>query len=149
MIRQATQDDTMTVVALLRQFLNETSYEQGKEAAKDLEHLCKLTWLTFQNGYIWLAYVDEKPAGLLMAIKEPNMWFPKAKELREIVWFVLPEYRKNTIGGKLFLNYCKKGEDLLKQGLIQGYFTTKMTTTDTIDYEARGFRLKEQTYLKE
>lgn len=149
MIRQAQPDDTMTVVALLRQFLTETSYQQGKEAAKDLEHLCKLTWLTFQHGYIWLAYNEDNAVGMLMAIKEPNMWFPQAKELKEIVWYIRPEYRKTSLGGKLFLNYCRKGEDLLKNGLIQGYFTTKMTTTDTIDYESRGFRLTEQTYIKE
>jgi hypothetical protein len=139
----------MMVVGLLKQFLLETSYEQSKAAADDLEHLCKLTWMTFQHGYVWLAYVGSEPVGLLMAIKEPNMWYPRAKELKEIVWFIAPEYRKNSIGGKLFLNYCKKGEELLKSGMIQGYFTTRMTTTDTIDYESRGFRLTEQTYLKE
>lgn len=149
MIRQATQDDTMIIVALLRKFLTETSYEQGKEAAKDLEHLCKLAWMSLQYGYVWLAYVEHQPAGLLMCIKEPNMWFPRAKELREIVWYVIPEYRKNSIGGKLFLKYCQKGEELLKNGLIQGYFTTKMTTTDAIDYESRGFRKTEETFIKE
>jgi len=149
MIRQAVPDDTMVVVALLRKFLGETSYSQAEEAAKDLEHLCKIVWTCFQYGYIWLAYADEQPVGVLMSIKEPNMWYPKAKELREIVWYVTPEQRKNSIGGKLFLSYCKKGDELMKIGAIQGYFTTQMTTTDTIDLERRGFKLKERTYLKD
>ena len=149
MIRLATTNDTLTIVNLLKSFLQETSYSQAVEASQDFEHLCKVTWITLQHGYIWLAYVDELPVGLLMAVKEPNLWLPKAKELKELVWYIRPEYRKNSIGGKLFLKFCKTGEELLKSGEIQGYFTTKMTTTDTIDYESRGFRQTEVTYIKE
>ena len=149
MIRLATHDDTYLVTRLLKQFLSETSYDLAEQAGNDLEHLCKLTWLTLQHGYIWLAFDRDQPVGLLMAIREPNMWLPKAHELREIVWFVVAEYRQHSLGGKLFLNYCKKGEELLKTGAIKGYFTTRMTTTDTIDYERRGFRKTEETFLKE
>jgi len=149
MIKLATTDDTLIIVKLLTQFLTETSYSQATEASKNFEHLCKIAWMSLQHGYIWLAYVDDQPAGLLMAVKEPNLWLPQARELKELVWYVTPEYRKNSIGGKLFLSFCKKGEELLKLGEIQGYFTTKMTTTDTIDYESRGFRQTEVTYIKE
>ncbi len=149
MIRLASHKDTMIIIGLLRSFLGETSYKQAQRATENLEHLCKLVWTVQQHGYIWLAYINERPVGLLMAIKEPNMWVPEAKELREIVWYVLPEYRKSSIGGKLFLTYCELGNDLLHSKLIDGYFTTRMPTTDSIDLERRGFRLTEQTYLKE
>lgn len=149
MIKLATTDDTLTVVNLLKQFLTETSYTQAEEASQNFEHLCKIVWMALQHGYVWVAYVSDKPVGILLAIKEPNIWLPKARELKELVWYIKPEYRKNTIGGKLFLSFCKKGEELLKSGEIQGYFTTKMTTTDTIDYESRGFRQTEVTYIKE
>jgi hypothetical protein len=149
MIRLATHEDTYLVVDLLKKFLTETSYAQGIEASKDLEHLCKIVWTMKQHGYIWLAFKDERPVGLLMSVVESNMWIPKIRELREICWYVIPEVRKTSIGGKLFLNYCKKGEELLELGLIQGYFTTQMTTTDNLNLESRGFRLTESTYLKE
>lgn len=149
MIRLATDSDTLKVVDLLRRFLSETSYSQALQARADTEHLCKLTWTIKQHGYIWLAFVDEQPVGLLMAIKEPNMWLPSARELREIVWYVVPEHRSSTVGGKLFLQYCKKGDELLSRGDIQGYFTTQMTTTKNIDLERRGFRPTETTFLKE
>jgi hypothetical protein len=149
MIRLATNEDTKIIVALLREFLKETSYKQATQAADNLEHLCKIVWTAQQYGYIWLGYVDDEPVGLLIALKEPNVWLPQAKQLKEFVWFVLPKYRSNSIGGKLFLNYCRKGDELLKNGSIQGYFTTRMTTTDPIDYEGRGFRLTEQTFIKD
>ena len=149
MIRLATNKDTLIAVDLLREFLRETSYSQAEAASNNLEHLCKLAWTFQQYGYIWLAFNKDEPVGILMSVKEPNMWLPSAKELREIVWYVKPEHRTNSIGGRLFLAYCKKGEELLKSGEIQGYFTTRMTTTDSIDYESRGFRQTEVTYIKE
>lgn len=149
MIKVADHNDTLIAVALLRKFLSETTYTQAEEAAKDLVHLSKLVWTCLQYGYVWIAYVDQEPAGILMSIKEPNLWYPKAQELRELVWYVRPEYRKSSLGGKLFLNYTRKAERLLEQGIIQGYFTTRMDTTDPIDLESRGFRLTERTYLKE
>ena len=149
MIRLATDSDTLIVVELLRRFLSETSYSQAEQATKDTEHLCKLTWTIKQYGYIWLAFVDDEPVGLLMAVKEPNMWLPSARELKELVWYVVPEARSSTVGGKLFLQYCKKGDELLAKKEIQGYFTTQMTTTRSIDLERRGFKLTEQTFLKE
>jgi len=149
MIRLATDSDTLVVVDLLRRFLSDTSYSQAEQASKDTEHLCKLAWIIKQHGYIWLAFKDQEPVGLLMAIREPNMWLPSAQELREIVWYVVPEHRSSTIGGKLFLQYCRKGDELLATGEIQGYFTTQMTTTKSIDLESRGFKRTETTFLKE
>lgn len=149
MIRLATSADTMKVVGLLRLFLSETSYEQAKHAIDDLENLCKVVWTVHQFGYIWLAFDQEDPVGLLMAVKEPNMWSPKHKQLRELVWYVRPEYRTSTLGGKLFLKYCELGDDLMNNNIIEGYFTTRMATSPEINLERRGFRLKEYTYLKE
>ena len=149
MIRLADHKDTLIVVDLLRRFLTETSYSQAQQAVRDTEHLCKITWLVQQHGYIWLAFKDEEPVGLLMAVCEPNMWLPSAKELRELVWYVVPEHRQSTVGGKLFLQYCRKGDELLSKGDIQGYFTTQMTTTKSIDLERRGFKQTETTFLKE
>jgi hypothetical protein len=149
MIRLADHKDTLIVVDLLRRFLTETSYSQAQQAVKDTEHLYKITWLVQQHGYIWLAFKDEELVGLLMAVKEPNMWLPSARELRELVWYVVPEHRQSTVGGKLFLQYCRKGDELLSKGDIQGYFTTQMTTTRSIDLERRGFKQTETTFLKE
>lgn len=149
MIRLADHKDTKIIVELLRKFLTETSYEQAEAAANDREHLCKLIWTVQQHGWIWLAFADERPAGLLMATKEPNLWYPKAHEMRELVWYVVPEHRNSSLGGKLFLAYCKKAEELRQAGSIQGYFTTRMPTTEHMNLERRGFKLKEMTYLKD
>ena len=149
MIRLADHRDTKIIVELLKEFLKETSYVQATSAINDIEHLCKLTWTVQQHGDIWLAFDDLTPVGLLMAVRQPNMWVAHAWEYRELVWFVMPEHRKSQIGGRLFVHYCHRAEELMKQKKIQGYFTTQMTTTKSIDLERRGFKLMERTYLKD
>jgi hypothetical protein len=62
---------------------------------------------------------------------------------------VRESHRGTTGAGRLFVEFCKTGEDLLNSGEIQGYFTTRMTTTTDYDLERRGFRLTEKLYLKD
>lgn len=150
MIRQATNiEDLSDAVEVVQQFLCETSYSQGATASRNIQHIGALVHGIFQQGHIWLAYQDDRPVGILAAVIEPNMWIPEIHQMREIVWFVRPEYRSTSLGGKMWLKYQEKAEMLLKSGRISGYFTTKMTTTDPINLERRGFRLTEMTYLKE
>ena len=141
--------DARHIINLLGQFLNETSYDQALEASKDVEHLGKLAFTFINNGYVWLAFHEEKPVGILIAIKEPNLWAPKNIQLRELVWYVVPSHRKTSIGGRLFAKYCETADLLLEKDLINGYFTSIMSTTDTLDLERRGFRCTERTYIKE
>ena len=141
--------DARHVINLMQKFLMETSYSQAEAASKDIEHLGKLAFTFMQSGHVWLAFNESEPVGMLIAVVEPNMWSPKNRQMRELIWYVVPEYRKATFGGRLFAEYCRKGEELLELGQIDGYFTTRMTTTDPVGLERRGFKLKEQTYLKE
>lgn len=144
-----TIDDFQQVIALLKDFLRETAYSSSYDLSVNDQHLGKMAAAMAKTGYIWLAYNDQHPVGLLIAVRESNMWAPTLTQLREIVWYVSPEHRKTSIGGRLFLEYCRQGDELIEQKKIQGYFTTKMTSTDDIDLERRGFRLTERTYLKE
>jgi hypothetical protein len=150
MIKQAhTLMDARHMIKLMQRFLTDTSYSQAEDASKDIEHLGKLAFTFINNGYVWLAFDSEEPVGILIAIKEPNLWNPKHAQLRELIWYVVPEKRNSTIGGRLFKQYCLKGDELKQQGKITAYFTSMMTSTESCDLERRGFRCTEQTYIKE
>ena len=148
MIRLATRSDLNTVTLLLMEFLASTSYNSHTDSV-DREHIKRLAYTILYSGYTWLYYADDAPVGLLIAVKEPNIWIPKKSSLRELVWYVREAYRGTTGAGRLFVEFCKTGEDLLNTGEIQGYFTTRMTTTTDYDLERRGFRLTEKLYLKD
>lgn len=148
MIRRAQSFiDIQHAIKLMEQFLQESAYADVVDV--DREYLGRILGLAQQGGAVWLAYVRDEPVGLLIAIREPNMWNLRQYHLREVCWYVKPEYRKTTLGGRLFLAYQQYADELLKQKQISAYFTTQMSSTEPIDLERRGFELRERTYVKE
>lgn len=145
----SSSEDIEKAIILLKEFLKETVYKDIYPANDSTMHLGKMVHLIMHNHYAWLAEIDDEPVGLLLALKEPNLWAPSLSQMRELVWYVRPEHRTGPTAGKLFLEYCRVADALLKDGEIQGYFTTRMTTTKDVGLERRGFTLVEQTYLKE
>ena len=113
------------------------------------EHIKKLVFSIIHHGYIWLYFNGEICVGLLVAVKEQNVWMPDKTSLRELVWYVREEYRGSLGAGRLFIKFCEQGEMLLDNNEIQGYFTTRMTSTVDYDLERRGFRLTEKLYIKD
>jgi len=148
MIRLATRSDLNLVTDLLTEFLQSTSYD-NHTGDIDPSHIKKLVFSILQHGYIWLYFNGEVAVGLLVAVKEQNIWMPTKTSLRELVWYVRQEYRGTVGAGRLFIEFCQQAERLLNNGSIQGYFTTRMTTTQDYDLESRGFRLTEKLYLKD
>ena len=148
MIRLATRTDLNLVTDLVLEFLQSTSYKDHA-VNNNPEHIKQLMYVILHGGYIWLYYNGPVCVGLLVAAKEQNMWVPDKFSLRELIWYVREEYRGSVGAGKLFIEFCKQGELLLEKNEIDGYFTTRMTTTTDYDLERRGFRLTEKLYLKD
>lgn len=148
MIRLATRSDLNVVTDLLVEFLHSTSYK-NHTMTSNKEHIKKLVFSILQHGYIWLYFNQQVAVGLLVAVKEQNIWMPDKTSLRELVWYVREEYRGTVSAGRLFIKFCEQGQELLDKDMIQGYFTTRMTATADYDLESRGFRLTEKLYLKD
>ena len=148
MIRLATRSDLPVIAELITEFLQETSYANHADAV-DRQHLLRLAYTVLHQGYIWLLWHDQTCVGLLIAVKEQNIWMPDKVSLREMVWYVKEQYRKTLGAGRLFVKFCEKGDELMASGEIEGFFTTRMTSTTDYDLEKRGFRLTERLYLKD
>jgi hypothetical protein len=147
-IRLAHRADLIIVRDLLIEFLKDTSYAEHTQAI-DPEHISKLAFAALHTGLTWLLFIDDQAVGLLVSIKEQNIWMPKKYSLRELVWYVKPEHRSTASAGRLFVHYAKEGERLLNIGDIDGYFTTRMSTTGDYDLQSRGWKLTEKLYLKD
>lgn len=148
MIRPATRADITAIADLIVEFLQSTSYDRHTEDI-DREHIKRLAFSVLHQGYIWIYFNNEEPVGILAAVKERNTWVPSKNTLRELVWYVKPEYRGTASAGKLFVKFCHTAEKLLNNKEISCYFTTRMTTTQDYDLESRGFRLTEKLYIKD
>lgn len=148
MIRLATRADLNIVVDMLVEFLQATSYNKHTDVI-DKQHLSKIVFSVLHNGYIWLLFNGEVCVGMLIAVREQNIWMPNKTSLREMVWYVRQEYRKTIGAGRLFIKFCEQGEQLMREKKIDGFFTTRMSSTQDYDLESRGFRLTEKLYLKD
>lgn len=148
MIRLASRSDLNSVTDLLVEFLLQTSYNKHTDII-DNNHLKQVVFAVLQHGYVWLLFNGEVPVGVLIAVKEQNIWMPNKTSLREMVWYVREEYRKTVGAGRLFIKFCEQGDKLIEEKKIDGYFTTRMTSTTDYDLESRGFRLCEKLYLKD
>jgi L-amino acid N-acyltransferase YncA len=147
MIRLATRADLDRVHELVMEFLKDTAYTEYTDQV-DPAHIKKLCYAVLTTGRVWLYDVDTVTVGLLIAVMEQNVWIPTKQSLRELVWYVKPEYRRTTAGGRLFKAFCDEGNQLLISKTIDGYFTTRMATTGEYDLSKRGFREVERLFLK-
>lgn len=148
MIRQATRSDVTTIAELLIEFLDNTSYDKHIAELNPI-YIKHLAYAAVKTGYVWVYEKDGIIVGLLIAIKEQNAWIPTLYTLRELVWYVKEEYRNSPSAGRLFVQFCKTGEQLLEDGKIVAYVTTRMATTSEYDLTKRGFRLTEKLYIKD
>mgnify|MGYP000980834536 FL=1 len=87
MIRLATRADLNIVTDLLVEFLLETAYNKHTDVI-DKQHLTKIVFSVLHSGYIWLYYNGEVAVGMLIAVREQNIWMPNKCSLREMVWYV-------------------------------------------------------------
>lgn len=84
--------------------------------------------------------------GAIAGVLTPNLFNPDLTVLAEVMWYVLPEYRKTRAGLLLLNAFIEKGEQeadettfsLLKESPIK---------TETL--EKRGFQLSEFSFIKQ
>ena len=146
-IRLATRSDIPVLVGMMRQYAQETPVAALQGAAMhDAAHVSKLLFgILVGRGFVFL---DAQMRGFIAAIKCPNVWCPGIVELRELAWWVLPEFRGQTIGGKLWLAFDKKANEMLAEKQVDFVCTTVMPTS-MIDYTKRGYRPLEATFYRD
>jgi len=150
MIRLATRADLVELANLVKEEVACSPYSHLFDASDiNVSHLRTVIFNWLHHGYIWIDQRKEGIVGYLIAIREPNVWVPALLTLREFAWYVRPEYRNGISGGRLFLKFCEKGDELIANGTIDAYFTTRMSNTVDYDLESRGFRLVEKLYIKD
>lgn len=150
MIRLATRADLVEIANLVKEEVASSPYSHlFDEDEINVTHLRTVIFNCLHHGYIWIDQRKEGIVGYLIAIREPNVWIPSRTSLREFAWYVQPQYRNGISGGRLFVKFCEKGDELIANGTIDAYFTARMSNTADYDLESRGFKLAEKLYLKD
>ena len=148
MIRKATPFDMPTLIRLMRGYVAEAPMETLKdESLHDQRHIeSLLTSLLIGRGFI---LIDDAGRGFIAAMVIANVWCPSVFELHELAWWVTPEHRGGTVGGRLWKEFDTMAQDLLDNGRIQIICSSVIADSPKINYEKRGYRLMQKTYFKE
>lgn len=127
MIRLGKLDDLPEITQLLSEFadqyLNEYSVIGNKSLPvygdKMQERINLLANYWIKDGYMSVA-VDKvgKIQGLIGANVNENIWIPGFNVLTAVAWYVRPEYRNSTLSTRLFKQWHKDVDRLVKQGVI-------------------------------
>lgn len=120
--------------------LNKDFYD--REYAKNVLLRCEKTGASF------IARDSNNQAvGMILSMRVQELWIPNIIRLRELAWYVREAYRGTTVGARLFATYKKSAETMMEQGKITGFTMTKLHNSDDFDYEKRGFKFIESTYM--
>ena len=150
MIRYLERADYGQVLDLMIQFAEETGIKDLQYDTYDKEQGRRVLLRCEKAGVSVVATTDEgEVVGFLLSMKQQDLWIPEVIRLREMAWYVRPKYRGTSVGARLFFAYVNQAEKLLERGEIRGYTMTKLSSSADFDYEKRGMRKIEETYLRE
>ena len=148
MIRLATRYDIPRLLEIVEAYAYETPIKclskTNNHFPKYVEEL--LYSIIAGRGFI---YIDHNMRGAIVAIKQGNVWSPKVKELNELLWWVEPEHRNGTIGGRLWKAFDERAEAMLKAGDIDFVVTSISANGPLIDYTKRGYAPLGASFVRE
>jgi N-acetylglutamate synthase-like GNAT family acetyltransferase len=145
-IRQANKFDLPNVLDMLRNFRSNTPIEMMRECNNE-EYVSRLFHHIILGGGVALIAEDKNTAGMIIGVKDQNIWDPNLKVLRELVYWVEPQYRGSTAGYKLLLQYNKLAQELVNENKINMYTMTKMVNSPDLDFTKFGYKKTEEVWV--
>jgi N-acetylglutamate synthase-like GNAT family acetyltransferase len=148
MIRRATRYDIPRLLEIVEAYAFENPIAVlGKQANHDPKYVESLLFgIIMGRGFV---YIDNHMRGAIIGIKNDNIWCPKVRELNELLWWVEPEYRNSTIGGRLWKAFDQEAAEMLNRGDVHCVITSVSASGPLIDYTKRGYKAVGASFVKE
>lgn len=148
MIRKATRYDIPRLLEIVEAYAFENPITVlGKQVNHDPKYVESLLFgIIMGRGFI---YIDNHMRGAIIGIKNGNIWCPKVRELNELLWWVEPEYRNGTVGGRLWKAFDQEATQMLANGDVHCVITSVSASGPLIDYTKRGYKAVGATFVKE
>ena len=147
MIREANKHDMPALLQMMRDYSTQTPVPALQEAAAhDEAHVANLmTQMMAGRGFV---LIDNESRGFIAALITTNVWCPEVYELHELAWWVKPEHRNGTVGGRLWKEFDRLATDLIDDGRIDVAVTAVMANNSWIDYTKRGYAPMQATFFR-
>jgi len=146
MIREATKFDTDIIIDMLRNYRTATPWERLAHCNNETYIKTMLAHIFAGMGVVFIAEREGQAVGMLIAIRNPNIWDPDLIVVNELCYWVEPEWRGGSSGYRLLAAYKKYCDRLKEQGLIEAYTISKMVNSPDLDYGHWGFTKLEETW---
>ena len=139
MIRQATRYDIPRLLEIVEAYAFANPIKTlGSPANHDAKYVEELLFgIIAGRGFI---LIDNYMRGALIAVKQRNVWSPMVRELHELLWWVDPEHRSGTVGGRLWKTFDQIAGQMLAEKRIDFVVTSSSSTGPQIGYEKRGYK---------
>tara|TARA_R110000868_G_scaffold144994_1_gene364828 strand:- start:262 stop:711 length:450 start_codon:yes stop_codon:yes gene_type:complete len=147
MIREANKHDMPQLLQMMRDYSTQTPVPALQAAeAHDEAHVANLmTQMMAGRGFV---LIDNESRGFIAALITTNVWCPDVYELHELAWWVKPEHRNGTVGGRLWKEFDRLATDLIDDGRIDVAVTAVMANNTWIDYTKRGYSPMQATFFR-
>lgn len=147
MIREANKYDMPQLLQMMRDYSTQTPVSALQAAAAhDEAHVANLmTQMMAGRGFV---LIDNESRGFIAALITTNVWCPEVYELHELAWWVKPEHRNGTVGGRLWKEFNRLATDLIDDGRIDVAVTAVMANNSWIDYTKRGYSPMQATFFR-
>lgn len=147
-IREATKFDLPKVLDLVSDFYNGVELDLKNYGELDLEYVNKLYHhIVIGGGVAIVAEHGEKLVGIILAVKNPNIFYPDKIVLNEMLIYVDPVHRKSSACYKMLLKYKELGDKMIKNEEITTFTVTKTEHLDEIKFENLGYRKTEEVWV--
>jgi N-acetylglutamate synthase-like GNAT family acetyltransferase len=146
MIRMANKWDVDDIIRMLKNYRSATPWMRLAQCDNEPYIRTLLAQIFAGRGVVFLATREDTTVGLLMAIKNPNIWDPDLMVMQELCYWIDPEWRGGTSGYRLLMAYRDHCEGLKQSGHIEAYTISKMVNSPDLDYERFGFNKLEETW---
>lgn len=148
-IRFAGIKDFDRIMSLMINFANAAPIEALRNPKYNYRGVQNFLTMILKNGTIIVGEVDGVIQGMLIAGVDSNPWLPQVKTLKELAWWVEPEYRNTSLGYKILMKYIETGQKIKERGMIENFVLTNMSISPDFDLAARGWRAVETNYVYE
>ena len=149
MVRPATIKDIPAIALMVSAFAKESSLEYHRTHVPNLLQAQRTLGEILKTGIILVSEDSDTLTGMFIAGIESDLLFPEYKTLREIAWWVKPEYRRGKTGWQLYTAYKAQGLRLKEKGIISAVSLTLLSNSPDIALDRRGWRRIETNYILE
>jgi RimJ/RimL family protein N-acetyltransferase len=148
-IIEANKFHTPIIIDMLKEYRSATPVALFAEC-NDEEHIkVLLAHLFAGKGMALLACRDDDVVvGMLLAMIDQSIWDTNLCILKELAYWVSPEFRGTSAGYRLLSKYNDHAKSLLDLGRIQAWTISKMVNSPDLDYGKFGFSKAEETWYQ-